>query len=92
MHYWGDKDVDWDGINDAAAFIGQGLRRWGRVDVTTYKEKYGMVCVYCTLGLTSLHQLTHPGYCFCQWPEWAWKLQFTWFAKLLVRALNLFCD
>jgi len=87
MHYWGDKGVDWDGINDAAAYIGLGLRKW-RVNITQYKEKYGTVRVYGYLGLTSFHQLTHPGYVFNQWPEWLWKLQFTWLARKVIQGLN----
>jgi len=41
MHSWGDEGVDWKGINEAARYIGVNLRRWGRVGVTQYKEKYG---------------------------------------------------
>ena len=87
MHHWGDKDVDWQGIWDAAEYIGEGLRKW-RVDVHQYKEKFGEVRVYCTLGLTCLHQLTHPGYVFSRWPSWAWKLQYTGPARLLTRILD----
>lgn len=90
MHLWGDPGVDWDGIDDAAEYIGENLRKWGRVNVTQYKEKYGMVRVYCYLGLGDLHQLTHPGYCYNQWPEWAWRAQFTCPAKFLVNFLNFF--
>lgn len=70
MHHWGDEGVDWDGINDAAQYIGVGLRKWGRVDVRQYKEKYGTVRVYCSLGLMWWPQLTHPGYVYIQWPRW----------------------
>jgi hypothetical protein len=89
MHYWGDEGVDWEGIDAAAQYIGEGLRKW-RVDVRQWKEKYGTVRVYCGLGLQNLHQLTHPGYCYNQWPKWAWKAQFLWPARALVRILNLF--
>jgi len=75
-HRWGDEDVDWEGIDRAAAFIGQNLRKWGRVNVSQYKEKWGTVRVYCYLGLSSWHQLTHPGYAFNQWPLWLWRLSF----------------
>ena len=87
-HYWGDETFDWASLDRACAFIGEGLRRW-RVDVHQYKEKFGQCRVYCSLGLSSLHQLTHPGYCYNQWPKWAWKLQFTWPARALVRLLNI---
>lgn len=75
MHQWGDSGVDWTGIDDASAYIGQGLRRWGRIDVTQYKEKYGTVRVYCILGLSMFHQLIWPGYCFNQYKwKWVWRL------------------
>ena len=47
MHEWGDKDVDWDGINDAAEFIADRLTDHFEHWVQQYKEKYGTVRVYC---------------------------------------------
>jgi hypothetical protein len=86
-HYWGDPDVDWKGINDAAEYIGEGLRKWGRVDVWQTKEKFGQVRVYCSLGLNSWHQLTHPGHAFNRWPRWLWlSLNFSGYP--LLRLLN----
>jgi hypothetical protein len=38
MHNWGDDGVDWNGINDAANFIGNSLLFWGRINVSQYKE------------------------------------------------------
>lgn len=69
MHSWGDPDVDWDGIDDAARFIGENLRKW-RVDVRQYKEKFGTVRVYCSFGIQWWPQITHPGYVYNQWPKW----------------------
>ena len=69
MHEWGDEGVDWAGIEAAARYIGEGLRFW-RVDVRQYKEKFGEVRVYCSLGLHSWTQLTHPGHAFNRWPRW----------------------
>ena len=69
MHYWGDANVDWEGINDAAAFIGEGLRRWGRMNVTQYKEKFGTVRVYCSFGVTCLWQLVRPGWIYYKGPK-----------------------
>jgi len=75
MHCWGDDDVDWVGIDDAADYIGMGLRKWGRVNVTQYKEKYGTVRVYCYLGVAMFHQLIWPGYVYNQYPyKWIWVL------------------
>jgi hypothetical protein len=49
MHRWGDPGVDWQGINDAAAFIGGALKTAG-IHVADFKEKFGTVRVYCDLG------------------------------------------
>ena len=76
MHSWGDKDVDWEGINDAAYFIAKNLKRWGRIGVTDYKEKFGTVRVYCHFGWISFYSLWRPGYCWVStW--WPYKLDMT---------------
>ncbi len=72
MHCWGDEGVDWKGINDAAEFIGTNLRRWGRIGVRDYKEKWGTVRVYCTLGWYQFHCITHPGCGWSRYPQWLW--------------------
>lgn len=69
MHRWGDSDVDWVGIDDAAEFIDSRLRFW-RVDVRQSKEKFGTVRVYCSLGIQWWPQLTHPGHAYNRWPKW----------------------
>jgi len=73
MHVWGDSGVDWEGINKCAEYIGLNLRKWGRVGVRDYKEKYGTVRVYCSLGWRSLFSITHPGwvsYKVAGYPKW----------------------
>ena len=77
MHYWGDEGVDWKGISDAARYIGQGLRKWGRIG-TSYKEKFGTVRVYCGFGWYQFHCITHPGYHYNQYPKWLWELDCTY--------------
>jgi len=72
-HYW--DDVDWKGITAAGRFIGDNLRRYGRVSVFQVKEKFGEVVVACSLGVSSLLQLTHPGYCYYKpYPKWLMRL------------------
>lgn len=73
MHDWGDKSVDWEGINAAAEYIGEGLRKWGRVSCD-YKEKFGTVRVYTSFGWYQFHSIWYPGYHWNQWPEWLWHL------------------
>lgn len=74
MHMWGDEGVDREGIDSAAAFIGRWLRKWGRIQVTQYKEKFGTVRVYCYFGFSQVHALTHPGYMYSRYPRWLWLL------------------
>lgn len=69
MHDWSDQSVDWDGIGNAAHYIGTELRKWGRVPVRDCKEKWGTVRVYCSLGWYSIHDITHPGYAFIQYKK-----------------------
>lgn len=88
MHSWGEEGVDWPGISDAAAFIAVYLRRWGRVDVRDYKEKFGTVRVYCSLGWHQLHSITHPGYCYSRYPQWLWKLD-CYHGWKIARVLNV---
>jgi len=76
MHAWGDEDVDWRGINEAARYIGQGLAKWGRISVRQYKEKWGTVRVYCGLGWFNFHSITHPGYVYNRYPKWLSKIDY----------------
>jgi len=70
MHLWGDEDVDWDGINAAARYIGYWLRKWGRLPVRDFKEKYGTVRIYCGFGWHSFQDIFYPGYVYYRLPKW----------------------
>jgi len=59
-------------LEAAARFIGLRLRKWGRIHVSQYKEKYGTVRVYCYLGWYSFHGITHPGHAYRRYPKWLW--------------------
>ena len=88
-HYWNDPsepDFDWAGVSAAAEYIGTRLIKWGRVDVRQWKEKFGGVRVYCSLGFVDWQQITHPGYAFIQWPAWLyWDIfeRLDWLRRLL---------
>ena len=84
MHSWGDKHVDWQGIDDAAYFIGHSLKTYARLSVSQWKEKFGTVRVYCYFGWYTLHYAVWPGRIYRPkwWPmgfdiwlsqTWAWK-------------------
>jgi len=82
MHNWGDEDVDWNGINDAAAYIGYWLRKYARMNVNDVKEKYGTVRIYCSFGWYGLHSVFRPGYVW--YPKW-WPMRLDfWLANTWV--------
>lgn len=73
-HLWGDPVFDWHALDEAATYIGEGLRKW-RVDVRQYKEKWGELRCYCDLGIRMWHQIFWPGYVANQYPwHWLWVL------------------
>jgi len=67
VHHWGDLDNQGrdicDRIEEVAQYIGEWLRKYGRINVMQYKEKFGTIRVYCCLGWEGLYSMTHPG-CF----------------------------
>jgi hypothetical protein len=82
MHYWGDKDFDWDGLDKAIRMIHKDLIFW-RIAVTQAKEKYGTCRIYCSLGWNTLHSITHPGHCFSRYPKWLWRLDIYVLSKII---------
>jgi hypothetical protein len=87
MHVWGDEDVDWQGINDATAYIGNWLRKWPRIGVTDMKEKYGTVRIYCHFGWYGVYSIWRPHYAW--YPKW-WPMRLDfWLAdSWIFRILN----
>ncbi len=68
MHMWGDKDVDWDGINEAANYIGYWLKDWVRMPVSCVKEKFGSVRIYCSFGWSMIYSIWRPSHIWL--PKW----------------------
>lgn len=85
MHVWGDENVDWDGINEAALYIGTTLIRYGRVPVTDMKEKWGTVRVYLTFGWWTLYTVIRPNYMWVpKHLKWANKIPMHWLNFIIV--------
>ena len=82
MHTWDDKEVDWNGINDAANYLGDYGRKWGRLGGQT-KEKYGSIRWYANFGYLTLHTLIYPGYVYSKFPRWLWVLDCKYFGPFL---------
>lgn len=72
MHCWGDVDANGNDIcyqiGNIAEYIGEWLRKYARINVMQYKEKFGTVRVYCYFGWDDLGSITHPGYYYR--PKW----------------------
>ena len=68
-HDWSDETFDWKGLNEAVDFLDKNLRRFGHIAVRQSKEKFGTARIYCSLGFSQLHDITHPGYVYSRYPK-----------------------
>lgn len=86
MHDWSNENVDWSGINAAARYLGIGLRKYFRISVSDWKEKFGTVRVYCHFGWSCFYTIWRPGY---HWiPKWyPYRLDLL-ISKPIMRVLN----
>lgn len=87
MHDWSDDSIDWQGIGEAARFIALNLKRWGRVNVMDWKEKWGTVRVYCSFGFYGLHEITHPGHAYIRYKKGGilWHINYSKMMRWLTR-------
>jgi len=83
MHFWGDKDFDWEALYKAIDYIDLNLVRWGRVNIRQSKEKFGTARIYCSLGWYQFHNITHPRSCFSRYSKWLWKLDCKYGSKII---------
>jgi len=81
-HEWGEKDVDWAGLDDCCNILHNTCTRWGRFGGQT-KEKYGTVRFYAHMGWLCLHSLIYPGYVYNQFPKWLWTLDCKFIGPIL---------
>lgn len=93
MHEWGDENVDWRGINDAADYISAYVRKYGRMTCHG-KEKWGCVRLeYVYWGFTPM-KFIWPAYLYqpkaC--PNWLFTLSnYYWYVfplKYVARLIN----
>ncbi len=76
FHVWGDTDFDWAALNEAANYIQDRCRQFGRFGVWT-KEKYGMLRISTTCaywGEWPIHNLFKPGHVCYRWPRWMYRI------------------
>jgi hypothetical protein len=72
MHTWGD-DFDFSGVENAAEFIAEYIAKYGRIIVMQYKEKFGTVRVYCSVGFNCFYSLLNPRKIYIN-PKWPYLL------------------
>lgn len=83
MNYKDLTPEDYLSIDQAATYIGDYCRRYGRISAHA-KEKWGTVRVYVTgFGHINLHQLVYPGFAYCQFPRWLWIADLYVFGPIL---------
>lgn len=80
-HIWGEKDCDWEGLNDAANLLFVYCRRYGGFFVYT-KEKWG-----CVRGYTYMTRIRNPILCklFQRLLYWYQRKVYRWAYKRLIK-------
>lgn len=77
-HDWSEVDFDWRGLNEACHFFAKSLKRYGRIQITGCKEKYGTMRLewFHWNGHYNefLHSIIFPGYLYIKWPAWMRKI------------------
>jgi len=81
-------EIDYSGIDSAADEIGKFLVKWGRVNVTQTKEKYGTVRVYCSFGWSSLYAITHPTHHYYRYPKWLMLFDIKYLSRIIPPLTN----
>lgn len=71
MHYWGDENVDWEGIEECNSILYTVCTKWGRIG-GQIKEKWGNLRFYAQFSDGTLFSLLYPGY------HWIPK-RYSWF-------------
>ena len=77
------EKLDYNGLDQAAYYIGATLRKYGRISVLQSKEKYGTVRVYLSFGFDDLHSLMYPGYHYSQ-NKWMAHIPLTWLNFIVI--------
>lgn len=91
MHNWGDNDVDWAGIDNAADYIEKYCIRWGRFGGQA-KEKYGTVRFYVSFH-NMLYELFWTSHHYARWTHASyWPRSIRWLSHLIGPALSWFDD
>ena len=81
-HIWADKEFDWGSLYKAVNYVSGFCKRWGRLGGQS-KEKYGTLRFYADFGFLCLHGLVYPGYVYCQFPKWLWKMDIRYIGPFL---------
>jgi hypothetical protein len=77
-HDWSEINFDWKALNECCDFFATNLRRWGRIQISGCKEKYGTMRLewFMWNGHYSqfIHSMIFPGYLHIRYPKWMYKV------------------
>lgn len=86
-HDRSDDSFDWKSLYEAETLANNIMKYGARIGVHS-KEKYGTLRWNLYLFDGSLHNVTHPGYVYSQYPKWLWNFDCTYrplsFLKFIV--------
>jgi len=85
IHYWGDKDFDWEALNKAIDLIYWWSRYFGRFG-GQIKEKWGCLRFYAFFSDGTLYSICKPGYYWVSWPKWLYRLDTMIFKWVIVNS------
>ncbi len=74
QHDWSETSFDWKALTEACTFFSINLRRYGRISITSCKEKYGTLRLEYFFWNAHYNEffnsLLRPGYLFVEHPVW----------------------
>lgn len=79
-HDWGDKDFDWEALNNAGEYISSYCMKRARLYIH-WKEKYGTLryqhlssCIFNRYW--PIHTLINPGHLYYRFPRWMINIEY----------------
>ena len=89
-HMWG-SDFDFMSLNLACDFFASNLQKYGRIQITGCKEKYGTMRLEWFFWDGHYQQFVHsamyPGWLYIQYPRWMYKVD--WFITAIANKSGL---
>ena len=82
IHWWGDKDFDWKGLDGAIRIIYFWTHNFGRLG-GQLKEKFGGVRFYVFFSDGTIHSLVKVGHYYYRWSKWVRWVDYNIIANIM---------